>query len=59
MEIQAAFGIGGFDSTQEIWKKAIENLCIQNIDGRTPSSTNENKSYLDFTILKSLFKEYF
>ena len=35
MEIQAAFVTGAFDSTQEIWKKAIEYLGIQNTDGRT------------------------
>ena len=35
MEIQAAFVTGTFDSTQEIWKKAIEHLGIQNTDGRT------------------------
>ena len=34
MEIQAAFVTGAFDSTQEIWKKAIEYLGIQNTDGR-------------------------
>ena len=35
MEIQSAFVTGAFDSTQEIWKKAIEYLGIQNTDGRT------------------------
>ena len=35
MEIQAAFVTGAFDSTKEIWKKAIEYLGIQNTDGRT------------------------
>ena len=35
MEIKAAFVTGPFDSTQEIWKKAIEYLGIQNVDGRT------------------------
>ena len=35
MEIQAAFVTGAFDSTKEIWKKAIEYLGIQNADGRT------------------------
>ena len=35
MEIQAAFVTGAFDSTQEIWKKAIKYLGIQNTDGRT------------------------
>ena len=35
MEIQAAFMTGAFDLTQEIWKKAIEYLGIQNTDGRT------------------------
>ena len=35
MEIQAALVTGAFDSTQEIWKKAIEYLGIQNTDGRT------------------------
>ena len=35
MEIQSAFVTGAFDSTKEIWKKAIEYLGIQNTDGRT------------------------
>ena len=35
MEIQAAFVTGAFDSTKEIWKKAIEYLGIQNTGGRT------------------------
>ena len=35
MEIQAAFVTGAFDGTEEIWKKAIEYLGIQNTDGRT------------------------
>ena len=35
MEIHAAFVTGAFDSTKEIWKKAIEHLGIQNTDGRT------------------------
>ena len=35
MEIQVAFVTGAFDSTKEIWKKAIEYLGIQNTDGRT------------------------
>ena len=35
MEIQAAFVSGAFDSTKEIWKKAIEYLGIQNTDERT------------------------
>ena len=35
MEIQPAFVTGAFDSTQEIWKKAIDYLGIQNTDGRT------------------------
>ena len=35
MEIQPAFVTGVFDGTEEIWKKAIEYLGIQNIDGRT------------------------
>ena len=35
MEIKSAFLTGAFDSTQEIWKKAIEYLGIQNTDGRT------------------------
>ena len=34
MEIQSAFVTGAFDSTKEIWKKAIEYLGIQNTDGR-------------------------
>ena len=35
MEIKAAFVTSSFDSTKEIWKKAIEYLGIQNTDGRT------------------------
>ena len=35
MEIQPAFVTGVFDGTEEIWKKAIEYLGIQNTDGRT------------------------
>ena len=35
MEIQAAFVTAAFDSTKEIWEKAIEYLDIQNTDGRT------------------------
>ena len=35
MEIKVAFVTGAFDSTKEIWKKAIEYLGIQNTDGRT------------------------
>ena len=35
MEIKAAFVTGAFDSTKEIWTKAIEYLGIQNTDGRT------------------------
>ena len=35
MEIQPAFVTGAFDGTEEIWKKAIEYLGIQNTDGRT------------------------
>jgi len=35
MEIQPAFVTGVFDGTEEIWKKAIDYLGIQNIDGRT------------------------
>ena len=35
MEIKAAFVTGAFDSTKDIWKKAIDYLGIQNIDGRT------------------------
>ena len=35
MEIKAAFETGAFAATQEIWKKAIEYLGIQNTDGRT------------------------
>ena len=35
MEIQVAFVTGPFDSTKEIWKKAIDYLGIQNTDGRT------------------------
>ena len=35
MEIKAAFVTGAFDSTKEIWMKAIEYLGIQNTDGRT------------------------
>ncbi len=34
MEIKSAFVTGAFDSTKEIWKKAIEYLGIQNTDGR-------------------------
>ena len=35
MEIKAAFVTGAFDSTEEIWTKAIDYLGIQNTDGRT------------------------
>tara|TARA_Y100001968_G_C18839644_1_gene472914 strand:- start:152 stop:415 length:264 start_codon:yes stop_codon:yes gene_type:complete len=35
MEIKVAFVTGIFDPTEEIWKKAIEYLGIQNTDGRT------------------------
>ena len=35
MEIKAAFVTGAFDSTNEIWKKAIDYLGIKNTDGRT------------------------
>ena len=35
MEIKVAFETGAFAATQEIWKKAIEYLGIQNSDGRT------------------------
>ena len=35
MEIQVAFVTGAYDGTEEIWKKAIEYLGIQNTNGRT------------------------
>tara|TARA_Y100001968_G_scaffold264476_1_gene253392 strand:+ start:36 stop:305 length:270 start_codon:yes stop_codon:yes gene_type:complete len=35
MEIQSAFVTGAFDQTEEIWKKAIEYLGIENTNGRT------------------------
>ena len=35
MEIKSAFETGAFAATQEVWKKAIDYLGIQIIDGRT------------------------
>tara|TARA_Y100001968_G_scaffold269673_1_gene260573 strand:+ start:413 stop:691 length:279 start_codon:yes stop_codon:yes gene_type:complete len=34
LEIKVAFETGAFATTQETWKKAFEDLGIQNTDGR-------------------------